>query len=83
MIPARALPAVKPERPGALAAAQARTDQAEGRPLRLADALSAVAVQRFHSDEIPLSIAAILDSRRATFTQAPGVASRGAGGSQP
>ncbi len=84
MIAARPLPAVKPERPGALAAAQLRTDQAEGRPLRLADALSAVAVEGFHSDEIPPSIAGTIGSRSATiFTQAPRGASGGAGGSQP
>lgn len=83
MIAARPIPAVKPDRSGGLAVAPVPTDPAGDHPLRLADALSAGAAPRFHSDEISPPIAAIIDSSRANFTQAPRGASGGAGGSQP
>jgi hypothetical protein len=83
MIAARTIPAVKPERPGVLAVAPVPTYMEEGGSLRLADALAALAGQRFYTDEISLSTSATLGPRGATFTQAPHGASGGAGGSQP
>jgi len=83
MIAARPLPAVKPEHPGVFAPVQIPIDLKESRPLRLTDALSAVAGQRFDNDETPPSRVATLGPRGATFTQATRGACGGAGGSQP
>ena len=61
-----------------------RGDLAEDRPFRLAEFLPAVAaLPRFQSDKTQPSSPAIIGPIGATFTQAPGAAGGGAGGSQP
>jgi hypothetical protein len=85
MIAVRSSPALKPERHGVLdiAPVWSPADPAQGRPLRLADAIpTIVALQRYQRDQIQRSTEATVGPIGATSIRAPGGAGGGAGRSQ-